>query len=117
MELTHVASLYHDDVMDEADIRRGVTSANLRYGNTIAILVGDFLFARASGRVASLGVDFVDLQARTFADLVEGQIAETTGPATGRRPPGAPPECDCRQDGITHPYLCTVRRHAWRRCP
>ena len=86
VELTHVASLYHDDVMDEADIRRGVTSANLRYGNTIAILVGDFLFARASGQVASLGVDFVDLQARTFADLVEGQIAETTGPAPGDDP-------------------------------
>lgn len=86
VELTHVASLYHDDVMDEADIRRGVTSANQRYGNTIAILVGDFLFARASGQVAYLGVDFVDLQAQTFAELVEGQIAETRGPAPGADP-------------------------------
>ncbi len=81
VELTHVASLYHDDVMDDAEIRRGAPSANLRYGNTIAILVGDFLFARASSQVATLGVDFVDLQARTFAELVEGQIAETIGPA------------------------------------
>lgn len=80
MELTHVASLYHDDVMDEAEIRRGATSANRLYGNAIAILVGDFLFARASGQVATLGADFVELQARTFAELVEGQIAETVGP-------------------------------------
>lgn len=86
MELTHVASLYHDDVMDEAEIRRGVTSANLAYGNSIAILVGDFLFARASSQVATLGVEFVDLQARTFAELVAGQIAETVGPAAGEDP-------------------------------
>jgi heptaprenyl diphosphate synthase len=83
MELTHVASLYHDDVMDEADLRRGAPSANSRWDNTVAILVGDFLFARASTIVATLGTSYVDLQARTFARLVQGQIAETRGPAAG----------------------------------
>ncbi len=86
MELTHVASLYHDDVMDEADIRRGAPSANSMWDNTVAILVGDFLFARASDLVADLGVEFVQLQARTFARLVQGQIAETVGPAEGEDP-------------------------------
>ncbi|GAA2179442.1 polyprenyl synthetase family protein [Brooklawnia cerclae] len=79
VELTHVASLYHDDVMDEADMRRGVSSANAAYGNSVAILVGDYLFARASSEVALLGVDYVRLQAQTFAELVQGQIAETIG--------------------------------------
>jgi heptaprenyl diphosphate synthase len=80
VELTHVASLYHDDVMDEARIRRGSLSANLRWGNTVAILVGDLLFARASDIVADLGPEFVRIQARTFSRLVQGQIAETVGP-------------------------------------
>jgi heptaprenyl diphosphate synthase len=80
VELTHVASLYHDDVMDEARIRRGSVSANSRWGNTVAILVGDLLFARASDVVADLGPEFVRLQARTFSRLVQGQIAETVGP-------------------------------------
>lgn len=83
VELTHVASLYHDDVMDDADIRRGAPSANRQWKNSIAILVGDFLFARASATVAELGVDYVLLQAETFARLVHGQIAETVGPAEG----------------------------------
>ena len=80
MELTHVASLYHDDVMDEAEVRRGVPSANSRWDNTVAIMVGDFLFARASSTVATMGTDYVLLQAETFARLVQGQIAETRGP-------------------------------------
>jgi heptaprenyl diphosphate synthase len=80
VELTHVASLYHDDVMDEAPIRRGSVSANSRWGNTVAILVGDLLFARASDVVCDLGPEFVRLQARTFSRLVQGQIAETVGP-------------------------------------
>jgi heptaprenyl diphosphate synthase len=82
VELTHVASLYHDDVMDEARIRRGSPSANSRWGNTVAILVGDLLFARASDIVCDLGPEFVRLQARTFSRLVQGQIAETVGPGT-----------------------------------
>lgn len=80
VELTHVASLYHDDVMDEAELRRGAPSANRRFDNTVAILVGDFLFSRASSIVATLGTDYVALQADTFARLVQGQIAETRGP-------------------------------------
>jgi len=84
VELTHVASLYHDDVMDEAGLRRGSVSANSRWGNTVAILVGDLLFARASDLVADLGPEFVRLQARTFARLVQGQLAETVGPSPGQ---------------------------------
>ena len=86
VELTHVGSLYHDDVMDEADLRRGSDSANARWGNTVAILVGDLLFARASDTVAELGPEFVRLQARTFSRLVQGQIAETIGPSDGQDP-------------------------------
>jgi heptaprenyl diphosphate synthase len=80
VELTHLASLYHDDVMDEADLRRGTKSANARWDNSVAILTGDFLFAQASEVIADLGPDAVRIQARTFARLVEGQIRETVGP-------------------------------------
>ena len=83
VELTHLATLYHDDVMDEAELRRGTQSANSRWTNSTAILTGDYLFARASDVVAELGPDAVRIQARTFARLVEGQIAETAGPAEG----------------------------------
>ena len=86
VELTHLATLYHDDVMDEAAVRRGAASANARWSNTVAILTGDYLFARASDLVADLGPDAVRIQARTFARLVEGQIAETAGPADGQDP-------------------------------
>ena len=86
MELTHVASLYHDDVMDEAEVRRSAPSANSRWGNSIAILIGDYLFAKASILVADLGADYVRLQAETFTRLVQGQIAETRGPETGEVP-------------------------------
>ena len=79
VELTHLATLYHDDVMDEAAVRRGAPSANARWGNSVAILVGDYLFARAADIAASLGPEAVHLQARTFARLVHGQIAETVG--------------------------------------
>jgi heptaprenyl diphosphate synthase len=80
VELTHLATLYHDDVMDEALIRRGAPSANARWGNSVAILVGDFLFARAADVAAELGAEAVRIQARTFSRLVHGQIAETVGP-------------------------------------
>ena len=83
VELTHLATLYHDDVMDEAPRRRGAASANNRWGNTIAILTGDFLFARASEILADLGPEAVRLQALTFQRLVTGQIRETVGPADG----------------------------------
>ena len=80
VELTHLATLYHDDVMDEADLRRGAASANARWDNTIAILTGDFLFAKASSILADLGPDAVRMQAQTFERLCTGQIRETVGP-------------------------------------
>ena len=80
VELTHLATLYHDDVMDEAQVRRGTQSANSRWGNSVAILVGDFLFARAADTAAGLGPEAVHIQAQTFSRLVHGQIAETVGP-------------------------------------
>jgi heptaprenyl diphosphate synthase len=86
VELTHLATLYHDDVMDEAVLRRGAASANSRWGNTVAILTGDFLFARASDLLADLGPEAVRLQARTFERLVQGQIRETVGPDSGVDP-------------------------------
>ena len=86
VELTHLATLYHDDVMDEATVRRGAVSANARWDNTVAILTGDFLFSRASNLLADLGTDAVRLQARTFERLVIGQIRETVGPRPGADP-------------------------------
>lgn len=83
VELTHLATLYHDDVMDEASMRRGAQSANSRWDNSLAILVGDYLFAHASEVVSTLGPDAVGVQARTFARLVKGQIRETIGPRDG----------------------------------
>lgn len=85
-ELTHVATLYHDDVMDEAPLRRGVESANSRWGNTVAILTGDYLFSKASDLLADLGPEAVRLQAKTFERLVVGQIEETQGPKDGADP-------------------------------
>jgi heptaprenyl diphosphate synthase len=85
-ELTHLATLYHDDVMDEAAVRRGAPSANSRWSNSVAILTGDLLFARASDILADLGPEAVRLQARTFERLVTGQIRETVGPEAGEDP-------------------------------
>ncbi len=85
-ELTHVATLYHDDVMDEAKLRRGVESANSRWGNTVAILTGDYLFAKVSALLADIGPEAVRLQASTFERLVIGQIMETQGPRAGEDP-------------------------------
>ncbi|MCW2903906.1 MAG: Trans-hexaprenyltranstransferase [Streptosporangiaceae bacterium] len=86
VELTHLATLYHDDVMDEASMRRGQESANLRWSNTVAILTGDYLFARASDLLSELGTEAVRVQARAFARLVRGQIQETVGPEAGTDP-------------------------------
>nr|WP_202504449.1 MULTISPECIES: polyprenyl synthetase family protein [unclassified Streptomyces] len=86
VELTHLATLYHDDVMDEADVRRGVESANTRWGNSVAVLTGDFLFARASHILADLGPEAVRIQAEAFERLVTGQILETAGPRDGCDP-------------------------------
>ena len=86
IELTHLSTLYHDDVMDEATLRRGTRSANSRWDNTVAILTGDFLFARASEITADLGTEATRILARTIAVLCEGQIRETVGPAPGEDP-------------------------------
>ncbi len=89
VELVHLATLYHDDVIDEAPARRGVPSANARWDNTVAILTGDFLFARASELSADLGVEVTRIMSRTLAALCEGQIAEVQG-STGALPPDVP---------------------------
>ncbi|MBF0672108.1 MAG: polyprenyl synthetase family protein [Salinibacterium sp.] len=86
LEITHLASLYHDDVMDEAHMRRGVPSAQTVWGNSVAILSGDLLFARASKLIASLGEDAIRLQADTFERLCLGQLHETIGPREGEDP-------------------------------
>lgn len=86
VELTHLATLYHDDVMDEAQLRRGTPSANARWDNTVAILTGDFLFARASDILADLGPEAVRIQAQTFERLCTGQIRESVGPDDGIDP-------------------------------
>ena len=86
VEITHVGSLYHDDVMDEAELRRGAPSANARWDNLVAILTGDFLFAKSSELTALLGADAVKIQAQTFGRLVEGQILETVPPTDDEDP-------------------------------
>ncbi len=80
VELTHLATLYHDDVMDSAPTRRGAPAAHEVWGNSVAILTGDLLFARASAVVAGLGPQAVRIQAETFERLCLGQLHETVGP-------------------------------------
>ena len=86
VELTHLATLYHDDVIDSAPTRRGVPAAQEVWGNTVAILIGDLLFARASRVCAGLGAQAVDIQAATFERLVLGELHETVGPRPGQDP-------------------------------
>lgn len=86
IEITHLGSLYHDDVMDDSERRRGVPSAQTVWGNSVAILTGDLLFARASQLMASLGERAIRMQADTFERLVLGQLHETVGPTNGEDP-------------------------------
>jgi heptaprenyl diphosphate synthase len=86
LEITHLGSLYHDDVMDAADKRRGVPSAHAVWGNNIAILTGDLLFSRASQIMAHQGDRAIRLQADTFERLVLGQMHETVGPTDADDP-------------------------------
>lgn len=86
IELTHLASLYHDDVMDDARLRRGVPAAQTVWSNSVAILAGDLLFARASSLVSGMGEEAILLQARTFERLCLGQLHETVGPEQGDDP-------------------------------
>ena len=85
-ELIHLATLYHDDVMDEAKLRRGVESANTRWSNSIAILTGDFLFAAAARIIAKLGESVVEVHTETTKRLVGGQLRETIGWSPGLSP-------------------------------
>ncbi len=111
IELVHLATLYHDDVIDEADSRRGIPSVNARWDNTVAILTGDYLFARASEIATELGADICALLARTIATLCDGQIREvevagkldqTEGAYTEiiRRKTGALIATSCRLGGM-----------------
>ena len=115
IELVHQATLYHDDVIDEADARHAVPSANARWSNTVAILTGDYLFARASEISTDLGTDICALLARTIATLCDGQIREVE--AAGRveqseaRLPGDHPSQDRRADR----HLVPAGRDAVRR--
>lgn len=86
LEMTHLGSLYHDDVMDGADVRRGVPSAHAVWGNSVAILTGDLLFSRASQLMAQIGERAIRLQADTFERLVLGQMHETVGAQAGDDP-------------------------------
>ncbi|MDR6972663.1 polyprenyl synthetase family protein [Leifsonia shinshuensis] len=86
VEITHLASLYHDDVMDDSQMRRGVPSAQFVWGNSVAVLTGDLLFARASKLVSALGERAIQLQADTFERLCLGQLHETIGPQEGEDP-------------------------------
>ncbi|AKE40509.1 polyprenyl synthetase [Corynebacterium kutscheri] len=83
VEMTHLATLYHDDVMDESDKRRGVESANSRWDNSVAILAGDILLAHVSRLMAVLGTDTVAHFSETFGTLVTGQMRETIGAQDG----------------------------------
>lgn len=76
VELVHLGSLYHDDVIDEATTRRGVESVNARWSNIVAILAGDYLLARASSLAAGLGVEVAGILAATIAELCKGQVLE-----------------------------------------
>lgn len=89
IEMTHLASLYHDDVMDEAPLRRGVASTHQVWGNSVAILTGDLLFSRASTLMSRLGEEAMTLQSATFERLCLGQLHETIGPREG-------------EDAVTH---------------
>jgi heptaprenyl diphosphate synthase len=86
IELTHLSTLYHDDVMDEAEVRRGARSANARYDNKIAILTGDYLFARASDVTADLGTEPTRVLARAIGRVVQGEIREIRGLLPGQDP-------------------------------
>ena len=109
------ASLYHDDVMDEAALRRGADSANARWDNHVAILTGDFLFAKSSELTAQLGADAVRIQAETFTRLVEGQILETVAARARRGPARALPRRRRRQDRLADRHLGALRRPLRRR--
>jgi len=110
VELVHIATLYHDDVMDEATMRRGAGHANARWDNTVAILAGDYLFAHASRLVSDLGTDAARIIAETFAELVTGQLRETIGPGPDDDPIAHYLSVIGQKDRLTDRHRGPVRR-------
>ena len=108
IELTHLATLYHDDVIDEAEDRRGVPSTNARWDNTVAILTGDYLFARASELSADLGTEVCRLLARTIAVLCDGQIREVDAAGKVEQTEDAYLEIIRRKTGILIATSCRL---------
>ena len=115
IELVHLATLYHDDVIDEADARRGAPSANMRWDNTVAILTGDYLFARASEISTDLGTEVCRLLARTIAILCDGQIREVDSSAEVEQEIDDYLEIIRRKTASLIADLVPSRRHALRR--
>ena len=116
VELTHLASLYHDDVMDEADLRRGAESANARWDNHVAILTGDFLFSKSSELTASLGADAVRIQARDVHQARRGPDPRDAHARPRRGRARALPAGRRGQDRLADRDLGPLRRPV-RRCP
>jgi heptaprenyl diphosphate synthase len=108
IELVHQATLYHDDVIDEADARHGVPAANVRWSNTVAILTGDYLFARASEISTDLGTDICALLARTIATLCDGQIREVEAAGRVEQTEGAYLEIIRRKTGALIATSCRL---------
>jgi heptaprenyl diphosphate synthase len=108
IELVHAATLYHDDVIDEADLRHGVPSVNTRWTNTVAILTGDYLFARASEISSELGTDVIALLARTIATLCDGQIREVESSGNVEQPESAYLEVIRRKTGALIATSCRL---------
>ena len=117
IELVHLATLYHDDVIDEADARRGVPAANARWDNTVAILTGDYLFARASELSADLGTDVCRLLARTIAVLCDGQIREVDSSGKVEQTRSNYLEIIRRKTGVADRHVLPAGRHALGRHP
>ena len=115
VELTHLASLYHDDVMDEAELRRGSASANARWDNHVAILTGDFLFSKSSELTAELGPDAVRIQAQTFTRPGRGPDPGDHRARSRRGRARALPRRGGRQDRLADRHVGEVRRDLRRR--
>ena len=114
IELVHAATLYHDDVIDEAEARHGVPSVNARWTNTVAILTGDYLFARASEISTDLGTEICALLARTIATLCDGQIREVEAAGRLEQTEQAYMEIIRRKTGALIATSCRLGGHALR---